>query len=212
MLDDSHIAKLKKVRNIIPVISIEGFENETDFRRGEGVYARLSGVMKNFEKAKLFWGISLTANRKNFNTITGDNFINELTDSGARLFFFVEYVPIEERTENLVLTKAQQERLNDLTGELKTKFPGLFISLPGDEEEYGGCLAAGRGFIHISPGGNLEPCPFAPFSDINVTDISLKEALKSDFLRNIRESHHLLSENDGGCALWTNRDWVRTLL
>jgi MoaA/NifB/PqqE/SkfB family radical SAM enzyme len=85
---------------------------------------------------------------------------------------------------------------------------GLFISLPGDEEKYGGCLAAGRGFAHISADGSVEPCPFAPCSDLNIRDRSLASALESKFLRKIRESHHLLKESRGGCTLWENRKWV----
>ncbi|MHB8278883.1 MAG: SPASM domain-containing protein [Candidatus Humimicrobiaceae bacterium] len=76
----------------------------------------------------------------------------------------------------------------------------------------GGCLASGRGFAHISPEGNLEPCPFAPYSDTNLKNLSLKEALNSDFLRKIRENHDKLSETKGGCALWENRDWVQSIL
>jgi MoaA/NifB/PqqE/SkfB family radical SAM enzyme len=88
----------------------------------------------------------------------------------------------------------------------------LFIAFPGDEDQYDGCLAAGRGFLHINPSGKVEPCPFAPFSDTDLRYGSLRDALNSDFLRNIRENHHLLKEGEGGCALWANRDWVAGIL
>jgi MoaA/NifB/PqqE/SkfB family radical SAM enzyme len=91
---------------------------------------------------------------------------------------------------------------------LRERLPRLFVSLPGDEEQYGGCLAAGRGFIHINPSGHLEPCPFAPFSDADLTKMSLKQALGSDFLRIIRENAGKLKESQGGCTLWENRAWV----
>ena len=94
----------------------------------------------------------------------------------------------------------------------RAKFPALFIAVPGDEEEIGGCLSAGRGFIHISAEGDVEPCPFAPYSDANLRDLSLKDALQSEFLRNIRQNHAQLSETEGGCALWIEREWVRSLL
>ena len=64
----------------------------------------------------------------------------------------------------------------------------------------------------MSPEGNLEPCPFAPFSDTNLKDKSLKEALKSDFLNKIRQNHQLLTEEQGGCTLWENREFVESLL
>jgi len=79
-------------------------------------------------------------------------------------------------------------------------------------EEMGGCLASGRGFVHISAEGNLEPCPFAPYSDTSLKDLTLKDALSSEFLRKIRENHQNLKETKGGCALWENRQWVASLL
>jgi len=66
--------------------------------------------------------------------------------------------------------------------------------------------------VHISATGDLEPCPFAPYSDANLKDVPLREALQSRFLAIMRESHGLFSEMAGGCALWKNRDRVRTLL
>ena len=81
----------------------------------------------------------------------------------------------------------------------------------GDEEQFGGCLAAGRGFVHIGPDGSLEPCPFAPYSDTSVADTPLKDALASRLLRAIRDNHAELKETRGGCALWRKREWVEGL-
>jgi len=70
----------------------------------------------------------------------------------------------------------------------------------------------GKGFIHINAEGDVEPCPFAPYSDTNLINSTLKEALQSDFLRKIRQSHEHLSETEGGCALWIKREWVKSVL
>ena len=88
----------------------------------------------------------------------------------------------------------------------------LMVTLPGDEEKYGGCLASGRGFLHISSTGALEACPFAPYSDTNIKEMPLKEALKSGLLKEIRDKHDTLKESRGGCALKENREWVESLL
>ena len=63
-------------------------------------------------------------------------------------------------------------------------------------------LAVGRGFIHISTEGDIEPCPFASCSDMNLKNVLLKDALNSDFLRKIHENHEQLHETDGSYALW----------
>lgn len=75
------------------------------------------------------------------------------------------------------------------------------------------CKGCYSKLIHTSDEAelNVEPCPFAPFSDSDLRYGSLRDALESRFLREIRENHHLLKEGEGGCALWSNRDWVKRL-
>jgi MoaA/NifB/PqqE/SkfB family radical SAM enzyme len=98
--------------------------------------------------------------------------------TGPRVFTFVEYVPMEPGTEHLVLTPAQKKALNAMLVTFSRKFPAIFIGFPGDEEAFGGCLAAGRGFVHVSPTGDLEPCRAAPLSDANIGRLPLREALR----------------------------------
>jgi MoaA/NifB/PqqE/SkfB family radical SAM enzyme len=150
--------------------------------------------------------------RHNFDLVTSQDFIRELIAVGCRLFFFVDYVPVQEGTEGLLLTAEQRAAEPGRMAALQGTLPGLFVAFPGDEEMYGGCLAAGRGFVHVSPEGSLEPCPFSPFSDASLKELSLQQALRSRFLQTIRESKEHLGETRGGCALWEKREWVRSLL
>jgi MoaA/NifB/PqqE/SkfB family radical SAM enzyme len=119
---------------------------------------------------------------------------------------------MEPWTELLVLEPEQKKRLGARLGAFSRKFPALFIGFPGDEDAYGGCLAAGRGFIHIGPSGDLEPCPAAPVSDRNLTTVPLRDALQSRLLARIRKDHGLLTETNGGCALRANRALVEELI
>ena len=212
LLNDELVGKLEKQKNVVPVISLEGYEGATNDRRGEGVYQHLEGVLAKIQSKGIFYGISLTLTRSNFATVTSDEFIERLMGLGSKLFFFVEYIPVKAGTEDWVLTDEQRTQVLGLMSSLREKFQSLFIAFPGDEEAFGGCLSAGRGFIHISPSGNVEPCPFAPYSDTNLREMSLQDALKSGFLRVIRQQHDKLSERDGGCALWENREWVQAEL
>jgi len=212
LLDDHTISILKKQRHVVPVLSLEGHQLETDGRRGAGVYSHVLGTMERLAKERILFGTSLTLTRQNYPLIANAHFMHEMLTRGCRLFFLVEYVPIQEGTEELVLTDEQRNALPGLLDQWRAELPGLFVALPGDEEIFGGCLAAGRGFVHISPEGRLEPCPFAPFSDVSLKEMSLREALQSELLERIRNSPHHLTETQGGCALWANRDWVRSLL
>ncbi|MDD1701796.1 MAG: radical SAM protein, partial [Methanoregula sp.] len=212
LIDDAAAAELGKTKNIIPMISFEGFRVETDTRQGDGVYDRLLCVCARLKQNGIFFGCSVTVTRANAGLVTSDTFVREMLAFGARVFVFVEYVPIEPGTEALVLDNGRRTALYAGIDALNKNHPALFIGFPGDEAAYGGCLAAGRGFVHVSASGDLEACPAAPFSDTNLARVSLKEALRSPLLSRIRSHHHLLTETNGGCALWTNRAWVEGLV
>jgi MoaA/NifB/PqqE/SkfB family radical SAM enzyme len=212
LIDDDLLVKLKGQRNFVPVISLEGWEEDTDGRRGKGVYEHLQGIIEKIKSTGLFWSVSLTVTRSNFTSITEHEFIWKLSNLGCKLFFFVEYTPIKEGTEDWLLTDEQRTNLLTLRDSFRSELPALFIAVPGDEEEIGGCLSAGRGFVHINAEGDVEACPFAPYSDTNLRNMSLKDALQSEFLKTIRQNHEHLSETEGGCALWIEREWVRSLL
>lgn len=199
-------------RNIVPILSFEGFRAETDLRRGAGVYDRLGKASSLLKERRVFSGISVTVTSRNLSAVCSREFVDGMLASGAKAFVFVEYVPIEPGTGDLVLSDGQRKTLNAALLDFSRDYPALFIGFPGDEEAYGGCLAAGRGFVHVSPSGNLEPCPAAPYSDTNLAMVPLKDALSSCLLSKIRADHARLSETKGGCALWTNRDWVQELL
>jgi MoaA/NifB/PqqE/SkfB family radical SAM enzyme len=212
LIDDSTLEIFERNRQIIPIISLDGPEQETDLRRGQGMFLKIKAVLKKMDERGLFFGASITLTKNNYGIISDNDFINNLTKAGCRVIFFVEYVPLEEGTEDQCLTAEQQKDITPALAMLREKYNSLFIALPGEEEQYGGCLAAGRGFVHISASGDLEPCPFAPYSDINLNDITLEEGLRSFFLRAIRDNHSMLTESKGGCALWENRNWVASVL
>jgi len=212
LIDERTLDHFRNQRNVIPVISIEGDERDTDERRGVGMHELVQKAMEEMRAKGIFFGCSLTITRSNFATITDDRFIESLIHTGTKLILLLEYVSVEAGTEDWILTDEQRSTLVVKTERFRTQFPAIFIEIPGDEEQYGGCLAAGRGFVHVSPDGNLEPCPVSPYSDTSVLQLSLKEALQSRFLKAIRQRHETLSEAEGGCALWTEREWVQSLL
>ena len=212
LLDDAMLAKLQTLRNVIPVISLEGLEFETDGRRGNGVYQRALDAMVRMQERRMFFGTSLMVTRRNFGLVTSRRFVRDLVDRGAKLFFYVDYVPIKEGTEHLI-PSATQRGLEPFTMMLlRSEFRAIFVASAASEAAFGGCMAAGEGFVHVSAEGDLEPCPFSPFSDTNLRQVPLRVALNSRLLTNIRESGEHLSEARGGCALWTKRDWVQSLM
>jgi len=212
LLSPRSIEAISTTRNVVPVISLEGPQRQTDSRRGAGVYRRVMQAMGRLKTAGIPFGASLTVTSVNLDVVTAPTFIGSLVDAGVRIVFFVEYTPVEPGSEALALSETQRAELRRRADAFHAGRRALFVAFPGDEERYGGCLAAGRGFVHVDPRGRLEPCPYAPFSDTSVRDGSLADALHSPLLGAIRENHGRLAETRGGCALWAEREWVRTLL
>ena len=212
LLDQSLIERLKRQRNTVPVLSIEGTPAETDARRGRGVHERLQEKMTALREAGIFFSLSFTVTRETFATVTDVEFLQQAVAQGCKLFFFMEYTPLREGTDEWVISDDQRESMKGLVAGFRKRFPAVFIAVPWDEEEQGGCLAAGRGFVHISAAGDLEPCPFAPYSDTSLLKTPLREALRSRFLAAMRENHAMFEETSGGCALWRNREAVKELL
>jgi MoaA/NifB/PqqE/SkfB family radical SAM enzyme len=208
LIDSEYISFFKKHQNLIPVISLEGKEDETDERRGDGVYQNFRAIKDALNHNRIMWGTSLTLTSGNFELLTSPAYTKTLMDKGCRLFFYVEYVPIEKECNEMILSEAQKKNVQPLVNQFMKDLPAMFVAFPGDEDQYDGCLAAGRGFLHINPEGKVEPCPFAPFSDRDLRSTSLKDALSSPLLAAIRKDHKLLKETQGGCALWANEEWL----
>jgi MoaA/NifB/PqqE/SkfB family radical SAM enzyme len=162
---------------------------------------------------KIPFGTSITVTTQNLSLITSDPYIEMLANSGCRFVIFVEYVPVTESTEGMTLTDSDRITLENEERRLQDKFQKvLFLSFPGDEKYFGGCLAAGRGFFHINPYGDAEACPFSPFSDRSLVDYSLIDAIRSPFFKKLAEKSLVGGEHTGGCALFSKKDSVAGIL
>ena len=211
LLDDAAVQRLKSQPHVIPVLSLEGNAAQTDARRGSGAHAQVLDAMKRLHDRRVFFGTSTTLTRDNYDVATSRAHLTDLLERGCRLFYYINYIPVKPGTEHLQLPGSQVQAFERLLSEYRRSLPCLFIAFPHDEMALGGCLAAGRGFIHINAYGDVEPCPFSPYSDRNLAETSLLEAIQSPLLRRIRESGVDLDETDGRCALWSRQDWVTGL-
>lgn len=211
LLDETAVQQLKDQRNILPVVSIEGDQQDTDLRRGGGVYERASQVFTALKENKILFGTSITQTSRNFDLVNDEDYLKEMMDRGVKVFFFINYLPMDPNSTHLALNPQQVLEHLRILEVLRVKYPALFLAFPGGEVELGGCIAGGKGLVHINPQGDVQPCPFSPFSDANLTQVSLLEAFRSKHLEVIRCSGDLLDESDGFCALWKNQEWVASL-
>ena len=203
----------RKHLNMIPVISLEGELAATDERRGQGIFQRALLSMEMLHREKLFFGTSITVTTENYREVTSEAFLGHLAELGCRLVFYVEYVPFDETTEHLAFHDVHVAAMEQIVEQRREQYKEMiFLSFPGDEKALDGCMAAGRGFFHIGPDGNAEPCPFSPFSDTNAARDGLRAAIASPLFRKIRAARALGWEHTGGCTLYEHRDEVEALL
>ena len=213
LINEPLLKLFDKHRNLVPIVSLEGGEDTTDQRRGEGAFQYVHKALNSMEKAKLLFGVSLTVTKENRAEVMSPEFIETLYRKGCRLVFFIEYVPVSPGTEALAPDDAERLLMEREQDDLRESFPGMvFLSFPGDEKHMGGCLAAGRGFFHINAQGAAEPCPFSPYSNLNLRDHTLLEALQSPFFQRIRELNAQDENHLGGCALFEKEAQVKALL
>ena len=208
-MGEKYFELFDKCRNIVPIMSIEGNKDITDARRGEGVYDKLISNMDELDKRGLIFGVSVTVTTDNYQDVSSEEFVRMLSEKGCKAVIFVEFVPVTEESSELAPGDEEREYLKGEIERLRTEHPEMvFVSFPGDEKSSGGCIAAGRGFFHINSSGGAEPCPFSPYSDCNVKDTSLREAMNSKLFRSMIDGGLLNDDHKGGCVLFEKRDQV----
>ncbi|MCR5558275.1 MAG: radical SAM protein [Butyrivibrio sp.] len=212
-MTEKYFDEFDRHRNLIPIMSIEGEKEATDHRRGDGVYDKLVSNMDELKSKGIIFGSSVTVTTENIKEVSSESFINMLSEKGCKAVIFVEFVPVSEDSEHLAPDDDDREYLKAEIMRLRQEHPEMvFVSFPGDEKSSGGCIAAGRGFFHINSHGGAEPCPFSPYSDINVKETSLRDAMKSKLFMDLQNEGVLLDDHKGGCVLYQKREMVKELL
>ncbi len=212
-MSGSYFELLDGNRNLIPVLSIEGGREITDDRRGDGVYDKQVENMDELCRRGLLFGASVTVTTENISEVTSPEFVGELAKRGCRLIIYIEFVPVTEESKHLAPGAAERAYLASAMDSLREQIDEMILlAFPGDEKADGGCMAAGRGFFHINSHGGAEPCPFSPYSDVNVKSTSLRQAMKSRLFNALREGDFLDDEHVGGCVLFEKRAEVEAML
>jgi MoaA/NifB/PqqE/SkfB family radical SAM enzyme len=188
LLDEKTVERLAALGNALPCISIEGFEEETDARRGKGHYAKVLRAMEMLREAGILYAFSATLTRQNANLILSDQFLDHYIEKGVSLGWYFIYMPIgREPKMALMPTPEQRNQLRERVKYFRETKPILLGDFMGDGAVVKGCIAGGRKYFHINSQGDIEPCVFCHYAVDNIRDKSLKEALDSPFFRYIRE-------------------------
>ncbi len=187
LLDEDCAARLGRLGNVSPAISIEGYEEHTDRRRSSGVYEKAVHAMGLLRKHGVIFGISVTYTKDNVGLVTDDKFVEYYIDRGAFFAWYFMFMPVgKDPVLELVPTPEQRFYCGRRVAELRKRFPMFLADFWNDGAAAGGCLAGGRRYLHILNSGRIEPCVYAHFGVDNIREKSLLEAANSPFFRAIR--------------------------
>jgi MoaA/NifB/PqqE/SkfB family radical SAM enzyme len=187
LIDEGVAARLEECGNVAPMISLEGFRERTDERRGPGAFDTVMRAMDHLREAGVMFGASFTETRENMREIASDELLDLLVAKGAMVAWYFQYIPIgREPHVELMPTPEQRDWLRRRLAKVRDE-KAIFIGDFWNDGYYvEGCIAGGREYIHINANGDVEPCVFCHFAVDNIRDKSLKEVLNSDFMRAIR--------------------------
>ena len=179
LIDENFADEMLRVKNFIPAISVEGFEEATDGRRGKGTYRAVMRAMKILKEKKLPFGASCCYTSKNVDSLSSEEYIDTLIEAGAKFAWFFHYMPIgNEAVPELLPSPEQRELMYHKIREYRNTKPLFTIDFQNDGEFVGGCIAGGRSYLHINANGDIEPCAFIHYADSNIREHRLLEAYK----------------------------------
>ncbi|SDM27921.1 radical SAM protein [Halarsenatibacter silvermanii] len=181
LIDEDMADKILKAGNISPCISLEGFEGETEQRRGKGTTGKIEKAMKLLKERGIIFGSSITVTRDNCDILLeSDKFVEDLIDRGVLYTWLFHYVPIgKDPNLDLMLTAEQRKKLAKRSSELRWRYPIFLADFWNDGHLTNGCIAGGDRYFHINANGDVEPCAFVHFAVDNIKNKSLKEILKN---------------------------------
>lgn len=175
LVDETFCADLKRVGNLYLAISLEGFAEVNDLRRGEGVYGKVMHAMDLLKQNGLVFGTSICYTSKNIETVTSDEFVDLMIEKGCRYALYFHYMPVgNDAFVDLLPAPEQRIYMRSRVREIRnmTTGKGLFtMDFQNDGEFVGGCIAGGRNYFHINANGDAEPCVFIHYSGANIRKI-----------------------------------------
>ena len=180
LIDEEFVQDMIRVANFVPAISVEGFEEATDARRGKGAYAKVSRAMELLRENGLPFGVSCCYTSANASSIASEEFFDWLIEKGALFAWVFTYMPVGVGSPTSLMVRAdQREHLYRFIRKMREKKPLFTLDFQNDGEFVGGCIAGGRRYLHINAAGDVEPCVFAHYANVNIRETSLLDALRS---------------------------------
>ncbi|MCI7733706.1 MAG: radical SAM protein [Dysosmobacter sp.] len=180
LIDEAFAGEMLRVGNFIPAISLEGDEASTDSRRGKGTYQKVMAATALLKRKRLPFGFSCCYTSANYESISSESFYDKMIDLGGLFVWYFHYMPVgNDAVPELLPTPEQRVGMYHRIRDYRTRKPIFAMDFQNDAEYVGGCIAGGRRYLHINADGDVDPCVFIHYSDSNIRQKTLLEALQS---------------------------------
>ncbi len=208
--------KVQELGNLSFALSVEGYEETNDSRRGQGVFEKIMNAMDLMHEYGLIYGTSICYTSKNYKVVTSDEFLQMLVDHGAILSWFFHYMPVgKDASTDLLLTPEQREYMVKRLRYVRSRYCPikLFVmDFQNDAQFVGGCIAGGKAYMHINANGDVEPCVFIHYSNANIREKSLLECLQQPLFM---QYHDTMPFNDNmfrPCPMLENPAYIKKMV
>lgn len=188
LIDDWLAEKVARMGNIVFAISLDGFRRNTDVRRGQGVFSRVIKVMDTLRKAGVMFSFSVTYTRRNAEEVGSEDFLEYMINKGCTFGWYFTYIPIGSDVDlELMATPEQRAYMYRQVQLFRKSKPIAVFDFWNDGNLVHGCIAGGRGYLHINAAGEVEPCAFIHYAAGNIKNMTLLEAVNSPLMKAFRQ-------------------------
>lgn len=213
LIDEKFADEMLRVKNFVPAISIEGFEEATDYRRGNGTFKKVVNAMRILKEKKLLFGASCCYTSKNIDSLSSEEYIDMLVEAGAKFAWFFHYMPIgNEAVPELLPLPEQREIMYHKIREFRNTKPIFTIDFQHDGEYVKGCIAGGSSYLHINANGDIEPCAFIHYADSNIREHTLLEAYKRPLFMAYKQGRPFNENMLRPCPMLENPEALRDMV
>ncbi|MFT9076013.1 radical SAM protein [Ethanoligenens sp.] len=219
LIDEEFAAEVERLGNFAFAISVEGFEAETDMRRGKGTYQAVMKAMDILHRHGIIFGFSTCYHSKNTDVVGSEEWLDLMIEKGCTFGWYFTYMPIgKDAVTDLLARPEQREYMYHQLRKFRgtdahngTK-PIFLLDFWNDGEYVDGCIAGGRVYLHINANGDVEPCAFIHYSNANIKEQSLIEALQSPLFQEYKKGQPFNENLLRPCPLLDNPEKLRGMV
>lgn len=205
--------RLRHLGNATPLVSIEGNELVSNERRGKPeVYQRTLRGLDHCLAAGLLTGVATSVCQTNIDDLLSESWLRELVRRGVHYVWYHSYRPVGPIMKpELALRPDQLVRIRKFVVEMRSRVPIAIIDAYYDHQGRALCPMVTGISHHVSPRGDIEPCPILQFAVENIRDPrGVVPAIRdSSFLRDFRQ---ISGQHTRGCIVLERPDVVEDLV